>query len=230
MAPRERRKLRGMGWLGCVLLIAASVLSIFAFQQAGLHSNPWAKPLFIAPLAVGLLCWGLLMVSEILVARYWKDSIDAIIPLRLMKHRVFSLSVVATLLLGFAYLRILYNLPFRFEVVNLKSALGAGVSILPLVGGASFGSMLAGVLCAKKDRTFPVVTIGACGVVLGSALLSTLDNSTQTSAKEYVYQILVGLGFGLAIVAVSVMATYEVEMRDACEFPLMSWLNPWILD
>ena len=219
MAPPERRKLRGMDWLGCVLLIAASVLSVFAFQQAGLASNPWNKPLFIAPLIVGLLCWGLLIVWEVVVARHWEHSIDAIIPLRLMKHRVFSLGVVATLLLGFAYLLILYNLPFRFEAVNLKSALGAGASILPLVGGASFGSMLSGVLCAKRDRTFPVVAVGACGVVLGSALLSTLDNSIHTSAKEYGYQVFVGLGFGLAIVAVSVMATYEVEMRDAGESP-----------
>ena len=161
------------------------------------------------------------MIWEVVVARYWEHSVDAIIPLRLLKHRIFSLGVIATFLLGFAYLLILYNLPFRFEAVNLKSALGAGASILPLVGGASFGSMLAGVLCGKKDRTFSVVVTGACGVVLGSALLSTLDNSIHTSAKEYAYQIFVGLGFGFVIVAVSVMATFEVEMRDAGEFPLV---------
>lgn len=218
MAPIERRRFREMDLTGCALLIAASVLSVFAFQQAGLDSNAWRKPVFIAPIVVGLLCWLLLMAWEVAVARYWESSVDAVIPIRLLKHRVFSLGAFATLLVGFTYLLVLYNLPFRFETVNLKSPLGAGVSILPLVGGAAIGSMTAGLLCAKKDRTFHVAVAGACSVVLGSALLSTLENSIHVSAKAYGYQVFVGLGFGLTLAAVSVMATFEVELRDVGKF------------
>ena len=201
-----------------MLLIAASVLSVFAFQQAGLDSNAWSKPVFIAPLVVSLLCWLLLMAWEVAVAFFWEPSVDAVIPIRLLKHRVFSVGVLATLLIGFTYLLVLYNLPSRFETVNRKSPLNAGVSILPLVGGAAIGSTIAGLLCAKKDRTFHVAVAGACSVVLGSVLLSTLKNSIHVPTKAYGYQVFVGLGFGLTIAAVSVMATFEVETRDAGRF------------
>lgn len=215
MAPMERRKLREMDWIGCVLLITASVLTVFAFQQGGLDSNVWTKPLFIVPIAVGLLCWLLLMAWELAVARYWESSIDAVIPIRLLKHRVFSVGVLATLLVGFTYLAVLYSLPYRFETINLKSPLGAGISVLPLVGGAAIGSMAAGLLCAKKDRTFHVAVTGACSVVLGSALLSTLESSIHVSPNVYGYEVFVGVGFGLTLAAVTVMATFEVRKRDA---------------
>ena len=217
MVPAERRKLRDLDWIGSILLTAASILIVFAFQQAGLDVNAWTKPLFLAPLIVGSMCWILLLAWEFAVARYWEDSIDAVMPIRLLKHRVFSFGAIATMLVGFTYLLVLYNLPFRFETVNLKTPLGAGVSILPLVGGAAIGTMSAGLLCAKKDRTFHLSIFGASSVVLGSALLSTLDNSIHAPAKAYGYQIFVGLGFGLTLAAVSIMSNFEVGMRDAGE-------------
>lgn len=214
LTPFEHRSFRQLDWIGCMLLITASILSVFAFQQAGLDSNAWKRPIFIAPLVVGLLCWLLLIAWEVALAQYWEDSIDAIIPLRMFKSRVFSTGVLATLLTGFTYLLVVYNLPVRLEAVNQKSPLGAGVGILPLVGGAAVGSIAAGVLCAKKDRTFPVSFAGSCCVLIGSGLLSTLDDSVRLQAKAYGYQIFVGMGFGLTVASISVMASFEVQLRD----------------
>ena len=215
MAPKVRRSIRQLDLIGCVLLIAASVLSVFSFQHAGFDVNAWENSVFLAPLLLGILCWFLFLAWEIAVARRWESSIDAVIPIRLIRHRVFMTGVLSASLVGFTYLLVLYNLPFRFETVNLKSPLGAGISILPLVGGAAVGSMTAGLLCGKQDRTCCVCVVGACSVALGTALLSTLDSSTRIPAKAYGYQLFIGIGFGLTIVAVSVMATFEVELRDA---------------
>lgn len=150
------------------------------------------------------------------MAQYWEESelIDAIVPLRLFKSRVFSTGVFATLLTGFTYLLVVYNLPFRLEAVNQKSPLSAGIGILPLVGGAAVGSITAGMLCAKKDRTFPVSFAGTCCVLIGSGLLSTLEDSIHVQPKAYGYQVFVGLGFGLTVASISVMASFEVQLRD----------------
>ena len=85
--------------------------------------------LHVTPLELGLRCWLLLIAWEVAVAQYWEESIDAIVPLRLLSSRVFSTGSLATLCTGFTYLLVVYNLPLRLEAVNQKSPLGAGVGI-----------------------------------------------------------------------------------------------------
>ncbi|KAJ4354458.1 uncharacterized protein N0V89_006195 [Didymosphaeria variabile] len=216
LPPAERRPFRQMDFLGFFLLIAASVPFVFAFQEAGIHvvsnANVWKTAIFVAPLIVGIICWIALFGWEYIISVRWSASINAFLPIRLAKRRVYMSAVAATMLSGFPYFVVIYSLPTHFQVVNDHSALASGIALLPLLGSSAIGSTIAGAVSSKKNNTFPVMITGAVLMVIGTATLSTLGIETQ--AKAYGLQVFVGLGFGLTIATSSMIAGTESEIRD----------------
>ncbi|KAL2033472.1 hypothetical protein VTO58DRAFT_104186 [Aureobasidium pullulans] len=98
MKHPPRRSWKRLDFLGSFLLIAASVLVVFAFQQAGLTPNSWTKAIFLAPLLMGLLCWIILFAWELFASTH---SISTILPPRLLKRRIYTSAVIVTTLTGF---------------------------------------------------------------------------------------------------------------------------------
>lgn len=135
-------------------------------------------------------------------------------PLRLIKKRVYMGYVFSTLLAGFPYFMVIYSLPLRLQVVNGKSPLLAGVSLLPMLGAVAVGSTVGGAMNGKKNRTCATLFAAALFMVTGTALLSTLTNTFRVEPKMYGFQVLVGLGFGLTVSTVSLGAGLECEARD----------------
>ncbi|ORX96601.1 MFS multidrug transporter-like protein [Clohesyomyces aquaticus] len=219
LRPAERRSFRQMDILGFFLLIAASVPFVFAFQEAGIHIAEnravWRSAIFIAPLIIGIICWFALFGWEWAIFRRWGDSIDALFPVRLARKRVYLSAVISTMLTGYPYFAVIYSLPTRFQVVNGHSALASGVALLPMLGSAAIGSTLAGIISGKKNNTFPVMMLGAVLMLIGTATLSTLENTIHTQARAYGLQVFVGFGFGLTISSSSLLAALESEIRDS---------------
>jgi hypothetical protein len=214
MHHAERRPLRELDIVGSALLIAASVLVVFSLQEGGLNANAWGTALFIAPLLVSCLCWILLFGWEVTVARFWEGTVAAIFPLRLLGRRVYMAGVVSATMIGFPYFVIIYSLPIRFQVVNEMSALSAGIGLLPMLGSTAIGSMLGGLISGKKNRTFETLIVATCFMTLGTGLLSTLSPTLAAEPKTYGFQVLTGLGFGLTVSTVSMLAALECDIRD----------------
>lgn len=217
MDHAERRPWRELDFIGCLLLIAASVLVVFSFQEGGLGVNAWGTALFIAPLVFGILSWVLFFGWEVIVGRHWEHTMAAMFPLRLMKRRVYVAGILATMLMGFPYFVVIYSLPLHFEVVNGKSPLSAGVGLLPLLGGSAVASMAGGMINGKKNLAFETLLVGACLMLIGTACLSTLSNTTELEPKVYGFQVFIGLGFGLTVSTVSLLAAVESDIKDHCK-------------
>lgn len=210
----ERRPLRELDIIGSILLIAASVLVVFALQEGGLTPNAWSTALFLAPLLIGILCCALLFGWEAVVSHFWQDTIAAILPFRLLKRRVYISAVISAAMIGFPYFVIIFSLPIRFQVVNAMSPLSAGLGLLPMLGSTAIGSMLGGILSGSKNRTFSTLLVATCLMTLGTGLLSTLSPTAQPEPKSYGFQVLTGLGFGLTVSTVSILAALECKIRD----------------
>lgn len=218
MTPSPRRPWKQLDITGCILLIASTVLIVFSFQQAGIRSSSssssWTEPIFLAPLLTGLICLSLLFIWEVLVAKYWEDSIATMFPLRLMKRRVYMGYVLSTLLAGFPYFMVMFALPVRMQVVGQKTALMAGVSLLPMLGTIAVGSMLGGAINGNRDYKFPTLVVGTTFMTIGCAALSTLKAEGGVQGGIYGFQVFVGLGFGVLISTVSMATNLECEIRD----------------
>jgi hypothetical protein len=219
MRHAQRHSWKQLDVLGAILIIAASVLVVFAFQEAGLHPTNWKSALFIAPLLFGLLCYLLLYGWEVLVAKHWEDRFATMFPLRLIQQRVYMGYVLVTLIAGFPYFLIIYSLPTRIQVVNGKSQLIAGLSLLPMVGTVAIASTFAAVINTKRNLIFPTLLASAIFSTIGAATLSTLKNVENVEAKMYGFQVFIGLGFGLMVSTTSIGGILECQFRDNSTSP-----------
>ncbi|CAD0095244.1 unnamed protein product, partial [Aureobasidium mustum] len=203
-----RRSWKQLDFPGSFLLIAASVLVVFAFQQAGLKPNSWDKGLFLTPLLVGCFCWCVLFAWETFASSH---SFSVILPLRLLKHRVYATTVMVTVLTGFVNFIAVYSLPLHFQIVNGTSSPIAGVALLPLLVWAAIGSMLGGL---TANHSFPALAIANGMMALGAGLLSTLTQHHGVQAKTYGFEVPLGLGMGLSISASTLLAATQCEATD----------------
>lgn len=106
------------------------------------------------------------------------------------------------------------NLPERFQIVNLKSAIGSGVCLLPLVGVAGSGAFFAGMANQKKNNTFVtfMVTLPCLGAGIG--LLSTVNSNKSLSWHTYTYEALLAVGLGPVMTVVTLMSNAYAEYED----------------
>jgi hypothetical protein len=215
MRQAQLRPLKELDVIGAVLVIAASVLIVFSFQEAGLKTNAWKTAIFIVPLVVGCLFAAGLVGWEFLVAHFWDGKFATMFPLRLMKRRIYMGCVLTALLGGFPYFGVIFSLPLRLQVVNGKSPLLAGVSLLPMLGSIAVASALGGAINSKKVRICATLLVGSLLMLIGTATLSTLDNTVSVPAKMYGFEVFMGLGFGLMVSTVSLGAMLESETRDS---------------
>jgi hypothetical protein len=199
-------------------MFAASILVVFSFQESGITPHIWAKSIFLLPLIIGIFCWFALFSWEFIVARFWPDAIATMFPLRLIKQRVYMGYVLSTLIIGFPYFLIIYSLPLRFQVVNEKSPLIAGVALLPMLVSIALGSTIGGAVNGKRNNTCPTLVIAACFMVIGTGLFTTLSDSVTIQSRAYGFQIFVGLGYGLTVSTTSLGVSLECEVRDSGKF------------
>jgi hypothetical protein len=213
--PRlERRRWRDLDYLGSFLVIAASVLIVFAFQAAG-EDTRWGKALFIAPLVVGVLSVLALFVWEFYIERRWKGQMAAAIPLRLLRNQVYTIGVLNTMILGFPYLLCVYSFPLRFQVVYRKTPLQAGLMLLPMLGASALASMLSGPLNSKKNRLCETLIAASGFMLLGCVLeFVTLSPSESVEPKVLGFLVFVGFGFGLSASASTMLGAIESPIRE----------------
>ncbi|KAM3434961.1 hypothetical protein MY4824_005114 [Beauveria thailandica] len=146
--PPSRLQWRNFDFFGTTLIIAASVLVVFAFQSAGETSrNIFSSAVFIAPMTTGLLCWGGVFVWAFLVdSRKFGAGLVPALPFKLFRNRHYTSAALTTLLIGYPYLQIIFTFPSRAQIVSGKSVLVSGLELLPLIGGSALGSVIGGFL------------------------------------------------------------------------------------
>lgn len=120
----------------------------------------------------------------------------------------------STLCTGFSHLLVLFNLPLRFQVVNLDSPKMAGIHIVPFLGAVAFGSTFGGGASAKENQTFFTFMLAAIFILIGTGLLSTLGDGMAIEGKNYGYQVLFGIGTGMTMSSVTLMANLQSDPRD----------------
>ena len=102
---------------------------------------PWGSPTII----------GLFAASAVLLAAWWlsaRRAAEPVLPLRLFRNRVFTVSAAISLAAGFAMFGSMSYLPLFLQVVHGVSPTLSGVYLLPMVGGLLITSIGSGQLIA----------------------------------------------------------------------------------
>jgi len=192
-------------FLGVAFVGAGSAALTLATSWGGTQ-YAWGSPMIIGLFAAGLVLLALFVWAE-------SRAVEPILPLRLFRRNVFSVSMVLSFIVGFALLGTMTYLPTYIQYCQGVSATASGLRTLPMVIGLMGASISAGNVVSKtgRYRRFPIA--GAVVMTLGMYLLSRLDE--HSGFWELSGAILVlGVGIGLAMQVLTIIVQNTVAYHD----------------
>jgi MFS family permease len=199
----DRRRPR-IDYAGAGVLTVALTLLILGLLEGG-QAWAWGSPQSIAVLGAGALLLGVFVVIE-------RRAADPVVPLRLLRNRL----LVATNLVAACVGAVLLGLT-SYVPTFVQDVLGTG----PLVAGFALAALTLGwpISASQSGRVYlrigirSTALIGAVVVVLGSALLLLLDESStvlQVGATSFV----IGLGMGFTAAPTLIAAQSAVQWQQ----------------
>jgi EmrB/QacA subfamily drug resistance transporter len=201
---REKRKVRIDYW-GAFLVIATLGPLLLVAEQG--RTWGWTSIGSWSCYVIGAVA----LVSFLLVERAMKD--DAIIPMKLFRSGVFSMSTILGVLVGFGMFGALLTLPLYLQIVKGLTPTESGFATLPMVLGLMIASIASGQIIAHtgKYRIFPVT--GTFLTAVGYVVLTfiTIDKPLWFLL---IAMFLIGLGLGQLMQTLTMASQNSVGPRD----------------
>jgi EmrB/QacA subfamily drug resistance transporter len=185
--PHSRREHR-IDWPGAAALAMTLVPVLIVAEQG--QTWGWGSGLAILCYAIGAVG----LVAFVLAERAYGD--DALLPLRLFRNGVFSLTTVIAVITGIGMFGGIAIVPQYLQIVGGATPTRAGLEMIPLVGGIMVASIVSGQLTSRTGRykVFPVIGLGL--MTLGMVLFHFLLHSDTPYWQTAVLMVVFGLGLG----------------------------------
>jgi EmrB/QacA subfamily drug resistance transporter len=201
--PRKRTR-HAIDFLGTALLGGAVTVIILLTTWGGTTYAWGSAPIFslaaAAVILVALFCWAETRAAE------------PIIPLKLFRISVFSVSNSVGFIVGFVMFGSIIYIPLYLQTVHAATPTSSGLQLLPLVGGMLITFTISGRLVTKWGRykIFPILGTGVMSI--GLYLFSLLTPSTPLAVSS-VYMFVLGAGIG-CVMQVLVVAVQNAVPRS----------------
>ena len=221
---------RAVFWVNVPLVVAAAALAVLASREShadrdatgvdvpGAMAFGGALTALVLALGQGSIWgWGsapvlvLLATAAILAASFVVVDLRRrapLIPLREFATRAFGIALGVLLIGNVVLASLLFVLPLHLQNIDGRSALEAGALLLPATATIFVVSPISGWLTDRLGARGPMVA-GIVSAALGVYLLSTIDAGSGPGALAPGL-IAVGIGFGLQITPVNVVAVEAV--------------------
>ncbi|KAJ7122581.1 ABC transporter [Mycena crocata] len=195
----------GLDFLGATLMAGAVTCVVLALQWGG-NTKPWDdKAVIISFVFSGVLAGAWLG---------WELHIGdrAMTPMKIFKSRSVYAILAYCFLSRFSLLIFSYYIPIFYQAVRHQSATKSGIDLLPFMLGVVVTVIFSGQLTGRFGYYWPFLMAAPFFLAVGSGMLYTLDSST-TSAELIGFQILAGIGTGMAMQ--NSLLAIQVEFKDA---------------
>src|SRR5450759_1402445 len=164
-----------------------------------------------SPEITGLLGAGIVLSATFV---WWESRADEpILPLRLFRNRIFSVSSAIGFSIGFAMFGAIVFLPLYLQIVRGVSPTQSGLELLPLMAGLFMASVISGrrITTTGRYKRFPIA--GTAITAVGLALLSTLGSNTPYW-RTALFMLTLGIGIGLVMQVIVLAMQNSVNPRD----------------
>lgn len=160
----------------------------------------------------GLLLLGASAVLFGALAWVERRAADPILPLRLFRDRLFTISILHGILSGWAMFGSLTYVPLFVQAVLGTSATQAGFTLTPQSLAWTFASILSGYLLLKVGyRTLAL--IGMVLLAAGAFCMTQIGTHTSYGLLMF-YLAIMGLGMGLSFPAFLIAVQSHVQKKD----------------
>jgi len=151
--PHTKVKHRVDYWGAAALAVALVPLLIIAEQG---REWGWDSGRAFAMYGIGAVG----LVAFVLIERWMGD--EALLPLRLFRRPIFSLTNVINFIMGLGMFGMMMSLPLYLQIVKGATPTESGLLTLPMTAGILVASLGSGILISKTGRykRFPVIGLG----------------------------------------------------------------------
>ncbi len=205
LPARGSKQQHKIDYLGAATLAGFATAVVLATSWGG-TTYAWNSPVIIGLFA---------LAAALLAAWYFAErhAAEPVLPLRLFRNSVFSVSAAISLAAGFAMFGALSFLPLFLQVVRGVSPTISGVYLLPMVLGLLVTSVGSGQLIARTGhyKVFPIV--GCALLAVAMFLLSTMDETTSSGLMS-LYFFILGFSLGLIIQVLVIAVQNAVSYED----------------
>jgi EmrB/QacA subfamily drug resistance transporter len=201
---RHIRREHSIDYLGAGLLVAGVSTLLLGMVNGG--DAGWTSPQII-----GLLGGGVVLSGTFI---WWEShAAEPILPLRLFRNRIFSVSSGIGFSIGFAMFGAIVFLPLYLQIVRGVSPTQSGLELLPLMAGLFTASVISGrrITTTGRYKRFPIA--GTAITAVGLALLSTLGSDTPYW-RTALFMLTLGAGIGLVMQVIVLAMQNSVDPRD----------------
>jgi predicted MFS family arabinose efflux permease len=192
-------------YVGSGLLIAAVTCIVLVTTWGGTEYE-WSSPEIIGLSLAGIVSMSLFVWQE-------RRAPEPILPLRLFRDSIFTVSSAASFLVGLTMFGSIIFLPVFLQLVIGVSATNSGLLLLPLMVGIVAAAATSGRLITRIGRYKLFLVIGTAVMTIGMFLLSLMDAQT-TRVTASIYMAVLGIGIGLVMQVLILAVQNSVPQRD----------------
>lgn len=197
-------KERVMDYMGIITFTAAltSFLVAITFSQQG----------SVSPVSLySLWFFSVIMLTAFIYTE--NKAKEPLLPLYLFKNRVFTVSTVSTFLLGAITLIGTVYIPVFLQLVQDLGPGASGAYLTPLMLSMIITAILSGQIISKTGTYKKLAILSFAIGAVGMFFLSTLTPTT-TNLELIIFEIITGIGGGLAMPIFMIAAQNAVSKRD----------------
>ena len=138
---------------------------------------------------------------------------DAVLPLRIFRDRVFSVTSVVAFLTGMVMFGGMVLMPLYLQIVKEQSPTRAGMTMIAFMAGLMFTSLAVGRLMQRTGRYRIYPILGTATLFVGFVLMSTLTVATSVT-EVMAYMVVVGIGLGLTMQMLVIAVQNSLPPQD----------------
>ncbi len=205
--PRFRQEGKAIiDWGGAALIVGMATSLLLGLSWAG-NQYGWTE----APVLSSFGAAAIFLVIFLVQAR---RTAEPVLPLGLFRNRAYTVSILATMVLGMGMFGALQFLPLFLQGVQEVSATNSGLVVMPMMIGMVAGSVTSGQLLSRGRNLRLLAICGGIALLTAFYLLSTLDHGSSAWTTRG-YMVLLGLGMGLW------MPTFQLAVQNALPHRLL---------
>ena len=200
-------------YVGSLLVVLATLPLLLAFSWAG-DAFAWLSWQSLGLFGSSLILLVLLVIYSARQERLGREPI--VEPSMFKNVRVFSVSLLASMLISIVLLGSVYFLPVFLQSVTGVSATSSGLALMPLALASIAGAVIGGQLITKTGRYWWIALASAAIMIAGLLLLLRLD--IHSTSLDMVVALLVlgpGVGSGLSLYTITVQNAMPGKVGQA---------------
>lgn len=203
--PVIKREVR-IDYLGATLIVGGVSILLVWVSLAGTQFD------WVSTTSALMVLGGIAVIAAALYVEA-RVAVEPIIPLRLFKDRTTSLATAASILIGVSMFGATVYLSEYFQNARGMSPTEAGLMSVAMVGGLLVSSIVTGRIISDTGLWKRYLVGGMVLVVIGLALLGTIDEATPL-LEVGVFMAILGLGLGATMQNLVLAVQNNTAMDD----------------